>query len=388
MVEPKVDLASTSLFRATPAQIEETRRRRWPHLGGTLSLAEYITRDEEMDVLEHAKEGKMITWVLAPREDPMTLDFMCACRTYKRASLVAYPPSSLSESNSVHETTSYGVAAVFTPPSKRGRGYAGHMMRLLHWVTASRDNLPEFPEAWGAPPEEVADAGGGLFSVLWSDVGEEFYHSAGPSGEGDGWEKRGPVSTVWEVGTEDGDDEGWKWLTQEQLKGLWVHDAGLIRKELENMMVKKGLYEVEHPTALVTCLPTNGVAAFQIPRATYGSNFSMAGGFWGVQSLSNPDTYASWSVEMPPSPPTLIITRLWASEDTFPGLITKIKQAARRSGIQKIEVWNLRAGLKDVAEKTGGRTFLRSEHLPQIVWYGPGKTKNVEWVHNEKFCWC
>lgn len=62
MAEPKVELASLSLFRATPAQIEETRRRRWPHLGGTLSLEEYITRDEKMDVLEHATEGKMITW--------------------------------------------------------------------------------------------------------------------------------------------------------------------------------------------------------------------------------------------------------------------------------------------------------------------------------------
>ncbi|KAG1859208.1 hypothetical protein F4604DRAFT_1589089 [Suillus subluteus] len=388
MVEPKVELASISLFRATPAQIKETRRRRWPHLGGNLSLVEYIKRDEEMDVLEHAKEGKMITWVLAPREDPTTLDFMSACRTYKRASLVAYPPSSVSEPNTVHETTSYGIAAVFTPPSKRGRGYAGHMMRLLHWVIASRDNLPEFPEAWGTPPEEVAGAGGGLFSVLWSDVGEEFYRSAGPGGEGDGWETRGPVSTIWEVDTEEGDDEGWKWLTQEQLKGLWDHDAVLIRKELENMLVENGLHEVARPTALVTCLPTNGVAAFQIPRATYSSNFSMAGGFWGVQSLSNPDTYASWSVEMQPSPPTLIVTRLWASEDTFPGLIAKIKKAARRSGIRKVEVWNLRVGLSNVAEKTGGQTFIRSEHLPQIMWYGPGTTKNAEWVHNEKFCWC
>lgn len=262
------------------------------------------------------------------------------------------------------------------------------MMRLLHWVIASRDNLPEFPEAWGTPPEEVADAGGGLFSVLWSDVGEEFYRSAGPGSEGDGWEKRELVSTVWEVGAEEGDDEGWKWLTQEQLKGLWYHDAGLIRKELENMPVKNGLCEVERPTALVTCLPTNGVAAFQIPRATYTSNFSMAGGLWGVQSLSNPDTYASWSVEMQPSPPMLIVTRLRASEDTFAGLITKIKQVARRSGIRKVELWNLQVGLRDVAEKMGGRTSIQSEHLPQIMWYGPGTTKNVEWVHNEKFCWC
>ncbi|KAG2138385.1 hypothetical protein DEU56DRAFT_802953 [Suillus clintonianus] len=303
---------------------------------------------------------------------------------YKRASLVAYPPSSPSEPNSVHEITSYGVAAVFTPPSKRGRGYAGHMMRLLHWVTASRANLPKFPEAWGTPPEEVADAGGGLFSVLWSDVGDEFYRSAGPGGEGGGWEKRGAVSTVWEVGTEEGDDEGWTWLTQEQLKVLWDHDAGVIQRELENMLVKNGLYGVERPAALVTCLPTNGVAAFQIPRATYGSNFSMAGGFWGVQSSSDPDTYASWSVEMQPPPPALIVTRLSASEEMFPGLIAKIKQAARRSGIRKVEVWNLRVGLRDVAEKAGGRTFIRSEHLPQIVWYGPGTTENVEWVYNEK----
>ncbi|KAG0696240.1 hypothetical protein DFH29DRAFT_951942 [Suillus ampliporus] len=388
MAEPKVDLASISLFRATPAQVEETRRRRWPHLGGTLSLAEYIKRDEEMDVLDHATEGKMITWVLAPREDSTTLDFMSACRTYKRASLIAYPSSSPSEPNSVQETTSYGVAAVFTPPSKRGRGYAGHMMRLLHWVTASRANLPNFPEAWGAPPEEVADAGGGMFSVLWSDVGEGFYRSAGPGGEGGGWEKRGPVSTVWEVGAEEGDDEGWTWLTQEQLKGLWDHDAELIRKELENMPMSDRSYEVEHPAALVTCLPTNGVCGFQIPRATYGSNFSMAGGFWGVQSSSDPDTYASWSVELRPPPSTLIVTRLWASEDTFPGLIAKIKQAARRSGIGRVEVWNLRVRLRNIAEKTGGRTFIRSEHLPQIVWYGPGVTGNVEWAYNEKFCWC
>ncbi|OJA09750.1 hypothetical protein AZE42_01491 [Rhizopogon vesiculosus] len=384
MTEPNVELASLSLFRATPAQIEEFRRRRWPYLGGTLSLAEYIARDEKMDDMEHATEGKLITWVLAPREDSTTLDFMCACRTYKRTGLVAYPSSSPSEPNSVHEVTCYGVAAVSTPPSKRRRGYAGHMMRLLHWVTASRTNFPEFPKAWGAPPEEVADAGGGLFSVLWSDLGEAFYRLAGPEGGGGGWEKRGAVSTIWEVGAEEGDDKGWMWLTQEQLKGLWDRDAELIRKELANMTTSNESYEVERLAALVTCLPSNGVCAFQIPRATYIWNFSMAGGYWGVQSSSDPDTYASWSVDMRPPPPTLMVTRLSASEETFPGLIAQIKLAAKRSGIGKVEVWNLRAGLRAVAEKTGGQTSIRTEGLPQFVWYGPGATENVEWMYNEK----
>ncbi|KAG0691714.1 hypothetical protein DFH29DRAFT_1010385 [Suillus ampliporus] len=353
MAEPKVDLASLSLFRATRAQIEESRHRSFPHWGGTLSLTEYLARDDMMGCGEHAKDGKHITWVLAPRNDPTTLDFMCACETYKRTGLVAYPSSSPSEPNSVHEASGYGVANVFTPPSKRGRGYARRMMSLLHWVNASRTNLPKFPEAWGAPPEEVADSGDGLFSVLYSDVGEEFYRSAGPGGnEGGGWELREAISTIWEVDTEEGDDEGWTWLTHEQLDGLWE---------------------------------PNGVCGFHIPRSTYASDFSIAGRFWGVQSMSDPDTYASWSIDVRPPPPTLIVTRLCASEETFPELISKIKQAARRSGIGKVEVWNLRVGLKEIAEKTGGRTFERNEHLPQIVWYGPGATGNVEWAYNEKW---
>ncbi|KAG1723113.1 uncharacterized protein EDB91DRAFT_1255754 [Suillus paluster] len=370
LVEPKVDLSSLSLFRATRAQVEETWRRTWPQWGGALSLTEYLAREAEMECMDHAKEGKLVIWVLAPRDDPTTLDFMCACETYKRAGLVAYPSSSTSE------------------PNSRGRGYAGHMMHLLHWVIAPRVNLPKFPEAWGAPPEEVAESGEGLFSGLYSDVGEDFYHSAGPGGKGGGWETREAVSTIWEVGMEEGDDTGWTWLMQEQLKELWNRDARRIKKELANMPVSDTSYELEHPTAFVTYLPTNGVCGFHIPRSTWVSNLSMAGGFWGVQSSSSPDTYASWSIDFRPPPPTLIVTRLCAREETFPGLIAKIKQAARRSGIKKVEVWNLRGGLRDVAERTGGRTFIRNEHLPQIMWYGPGATGSIEWVYNEKFGWC
>ncbi|KAG2150248.1 uncharacterized protein EDB93DRAFT_1240282 [Suillus bovinus] len=342
MAESKVDLASLSLFRGTPAQVEESRRRTFPQWGGTLSLTDYLARDVTMESGEHAKDGKLITWVLAPRDDPTTLDFISTCETYKRTGLV-------------HEANCYGVACVFTPPSKRGRGYASHMMSLLHWVTASRANLPKFPEAWGAPPEEVADAGKGLFSVLYSDIGEEFYRSAGPGGKGGGWEKRSEISTIWEVGTEEGDDEGWKWLTEEQLNELWEPPRRHSRHTCQRMV---------------------------------SADSTSQSGFWGVESTRDPGTYASWSVDLRPPPTTLIVTRLCASEEMFPGLIVKIKQAARRSGIEKVEVWNLRVGLKEVAEKTGGRTFMRNEHLPQIVWYGPEITGNVEWAYNEKFCWC
>ncbi|KAG2124366.1 hypothetical protein DEU56DRAFT_759721 [Suillus clintonianus] len=73
------------------------------------------------------------------------------------------------------------------------------------------------------------------------------------------------VLTVWEVGTEDRDDEGWTWLT--------------LQRELENMLVENRLYEVERPVALMMGLPTNGVAAFQIPRQRTAQIF-----LWQVDS--------------------------------------------------------------------------------------------------------
>ncbi|KAG1903332.1 uncharacterized protein F5891DRAFT_1127199 [Suillus fuscotomentosus] len=336
-MESKVDFASLSLFPATRAQVEESWCRTWPQWGGTLSLTEYLAREVEMESMDHAKDGKFITWVLAPRDDPTTLNFMCSCETFKRSGLVAYPSSSTSEPNSVHEVTCYAIASVFTPPSKRGRGYASHMMSLLHWVIASRVNLPKFPEAWGAPPEQVAEASEGLFSCLYSDVGEDFYRSAGPGGKEGGWETQGAVSTIWDVGAEEGDDNEWTWLTQEQLNGLWDRDAGRIKKELEKMLTSDTSYEVERPAAFVTCLPTNGVCGFHISRST-----------------------------------------------DIPGLISKIRQAARRSGIGKVEVWKLGEGLRGIAERTGGQTGIRNEHLPQMMWYGPGTMGNIEWAYNEK----
>jgi len=62
MTERKTDLASLSLFRATPAQVEESRRRTWPQWGGTLSLTEYLARYAELDLVEPAKDGRLITW--------------------------------------------------------------------------------------------------------------------------------------------------------------------------------------------------------------------------------------------------------------------------------------------------------------------------------------
>ncbi|KIJ68755.1 hypothetical protein HYDPIDRAFT_106999 [Hydnomerulius pinastri MD-312] len=389
------DLASLTLFPATPAQVQETRKRTWPQWGGTLTEEQYLERDNQMDVMEHSTDSKRIAWVLAPRGEPETLDFMCACETYKRRGLVRYPGTP-----EVHEATCYGIACVFTPPHKRGKGYASHMMRLLHWVTSGRTseyNLPEFPAEWGAPPPEVEAAGKGLFSILYSDVGDVFYQQAGPGLEkGGGWEARGPISTIWDVPqhgpTEvQSSEKGWTWLNYGDLDALWAKDVQLLTRALKDLPASSPTYHTERPTALVTYLPDNGVGSFHIFRSTFASHNIVSMDVWGVEKTDgNPDlpTYATWSVDVRPLPPTLIVTRINSSEADFPALLGKIQEAARKSGIGKMVVWGLPQHLLKVAADTGGTTFERKNHLPAIKWYGKGTTADMEWVFNEKFCWC
>ncbi|KAH7914629.1 hypothetical protein BJ138DRAFT_1143545 [Hygrophoropsis aurantiaca] len=83
-------LALLSLFPATPEQTIASRKRTFHQWGGGMTEAVYLKRDEIMDVLEHAADGKLLTWLVvisllkslwSLMNDPQTLDFMCSCET-------------------------------------------------------------------------------------------------------------------------------------------------------------------------------------------------------------------------------------------------------------------------------------------------------------------
>ncbi|KAG1887868.1 hypothetical protein F4604DRAFT_1645640 [Suillus subluteus] len=395
------DLAALSLYPATPAQVLETRERTWPHWGGSTTLEQYLQHYERMDEMEHARDGRMTTWVLAPRDDPTTLDFMCACETYKRTGLVAYP--SPNGPNKVNEAPCYGIASVYTPEAKRRKGYGQHMMRLLHWVISSCDDFVEFPKEWGVPPPKVDGAGGAAFSVLYSAVGEDFYGDAGvqAEGKGGGWEVRTPWSWAWEVRGQMEkaprrveESPGWKWVEEGDLDEMWTEDAEFIKNSLEGTPRPDTSYETPSPTAFVSALPDRGVGSFQVVRSLLASGHAVPLKVWGIRKENTGDerwaTYATWAANMW-SMPTLIVTRLAATRETFPGLLEKIKEAARSAGLEKVEVWNLPRDLDGLAEGEGnedGKKYERTRGLPMIKWYGRGETRDVEWFFNERFCWC
>ncbi|OCH93350.1 hypothetical protein OBBRIDRAFT_328171 [Obba rivulosa] len=400
-----MQLASLSLFPATREQTIESRKRTADIWKKDLTVNEYILRDETMDSHEHAAGGRLTTWVLAPRDDPTTLDFMCSCETMHRTGVVA-------NSQGLTEVSCFGIASVYTPPDKGGRGYAGHMMRLLHWALAPRAALPaEFPAVWGPPPDvpSVPGAGTGRFSALYSDIGEDFYRACGPTDQpGQGWLVRGVMQTFRLLPRFDLDngstpaassDGDWGWLTEDNAKIVWECDAEQMKTDVVNRATVTG-------RTVFSFLPNAGVGAFTVQRTMRfkdGAVPVLPTNVWGVALLpggcsdvqealsresKEPLTYATWTLDVRLPPHTLVVTRLRATRKTLPGLLQRIVEAGKRNGVERLEIWGLAADLQDVAGEHGWASENRVEHLSAFKWYGTDPEEQLEWLFNEKFSWC
>ncbi|KAG8220116.1 hypothetical protein J3R82DRAFT_1136 [Butyriboletus roseoflavus] len=254
-------------------------------------------------------------------------------------------------------------------------------------VTSGRTseyNSPQFPVEWGAPPPEVAEAGNGMFSVLYSDIGEKFYEKTGPGIEkAGGWETRSPISTIWEIPRkadvqQSSIDNKWTWLKYDDLDTPWAKDVQFIRRTMENLPESNPDYHNERPTAFVTYLPDEGVGSFHVFRSMFAADSIVSMDIWGVEkkptdSASDRPTHAMWSIDVRPLPPTLIVTRISAAESEFPDLLSHIQEAARKSGIGKMEIWNIPKHLLQIATETASQTFERKEKLSAIKWYSAAR---------------
>ena len=291
-------------------------------------------------------------------------------------------------SRTPEEVIAYGIASVFCPPENRKKGYASHMMRLLHHVLSPVDSLPPFPQEWGAPPSRPPGIGGDAqFSVLYSDVGD-FYKHCGPTPSMAGWHIHTPVSTIWKLKPEDLNqidamDAGSTLLSEQQCIILWDNYTTYITNYISQLPVS--------PRTKFTFLPDKGVAAYLLNRVKEEPALHPKHPLehWGVtvklEGHDSSPAYATWSFDLNLSrPPALVLTVLRASPEAFPSLIKALHRVARQIGANTIDIWNLDAKLVDIAASLGGDTGLRKEHLPAVAWYGPEQSTDIEWVFNEK----
>ncbi|THH32579.1 hypothetical protein EUX98_g1628 [Antrodiella citrinella] len=306
--------------------------------------------------------------------------------SFRRDSIVVRKTSSHAP-GVLEDVKGYGIASVYTPVSKRKNGYARHMMRLLHWVLAPHSSLPAEAFVWGAPPQPTSSTGNATFSVLYSDVGPDFYHGCGPDGvPRTGWAANGAVHTAWNVGAQASREQGttaeWKWLSKDDVVQLYENEAEAMKQDV--------VASAPIGTSF-SFLPNNGVGLFNINRTMVFEENSIVPILlcesWGVSLVKSNDvspTFATWTLDARNHGTALVITRLRVQPAGLADLLAQVQEVARGINAYSVEAWNLSEDLKAEAARIGGTTEERKDHLPAYKWYGKETNDEVHWLFNEK----
>ncbi|KAG8969109.1 hypothetical protein FRC03_004424 [Tulasnella sp. 419] len=134
-------LDSLTIKPANAKQTRISREATFNEWNRGLTLEQYINREVRLEQCDFAADGNLTTWVLVPRENLETDDILCSCETYRRKVAVKD-----NDETNLKFAIGYGIASVYTREHLRSNGYAGHMMKLLHWVLGAKDSFPPFPQ--------------------------------------------------------------------------------------------------------------------------------------------------------------------------------------------------------------------------------------------------
>ncbi|KAF8734183.1 Serine threonine specific protein phosphatase Sit4, partial [Rhizoctonia solani] len=365
----RLPLDKLELRRASRAQEIHSRKSTAVQWAKWYDMEGYLGRLEYLESLDHANDGRLVTWVLVPANEPETLEILSTCQTYKRDILVI--PAG--ETRSVQDV-GYAIASVFTPIQHRGKGYAARMMSLLHFALARPEGVPSFPKEWGNPPGLVQEPG--LVSVLYSGVGT--YYSRCAPGDGSGWTIVGTRTIEWAVPSRTIElDSGVELLSMEEAVSTFVANAVDFKQHLES----RG----PSPVLRFAFKPTAGWCRYQMIRDQESPVYVVSRPqSWGARIRHGSEThYIVWTYRPSKDPnPKLIVINIHATSRTFPALIRAAIWVAEKEQHQLVEAWNLGVDLSSAIEETRGRVYERTGQLPALKWYG--QEQEIDWVDNNK----
>ncbi|KAJ9097608.1 hypothetical protein QFC21_004642 [Naganishia friedmannii] len=314
----------------------------------------------------------------------------------------------------VKDVTSYVLTAVVTPPHHRKKGYATHMLSLLHYALAlPLPATPSFPEDdYGPPPAAEHSPRDATFSTLWSDVGRDFYRSI-RIGRGErsreGWVVGADREVRYELPPSNGEENGSTALPQGWRSFPSVSD---IPSELLDTLSLRTLITARGDTSAKTLAydaPTSpGILDFTIARAVRFTPAKVLERNEGAiqhvyinETTVPPSLIVLAPTYTPNEPHTLKISYLSltppvAEEETaqqYADLFTILYSRARMYSCTQVEGWQLPQPLIDAWEEwtrdNGGKlvSHVRDEHLGALAWYGEGPGEEVAMVGGQFYAW-
>ncbi|KAF2189578.1 hypothetical protein K469DRAFT_700800 [Zopfia rhizophila CBS 207.26] len=370
---------------------------------GALSLLAYLRREEVLSKQSLTRDGGITYWILidtAAKENPLDPASpirlpLASCETYRKKALVWHD-------GRVHETISHGIGSVFCAPHLRRRGYGARMMQELGKVLKTHQTTKE---------NEC------LFSVLFSDIGKEFYAEYG-------WEPFNSVHVSVPAGMSKNIDlkgiPSAQPLYEDDLEELCKLDEALIRKSLES--------RANNSNTAVALIPDIETIRWHHAREDFvGTELhskapKVKGAIVGSEKGKRIWCYWTrmWYNQNPKEAKgnTLHLLRLviedearsnWEGsgtnhvngssadhkhDDAIAALLLMAQREAQEWNMEEVEVWNPTSATVSAAQMLDPNAAVVNrdkESITSLKWFPPHEghvAESIDWIGNEKYGWC
>lgn len=354
---------------------------------GALSLEAYLKREELLVNQDLTKDGGLTPWFLVYQPEgtkDADRQVLCGCESIKKKALIA-------RNGKVKEVVAHGIASVFCPETMRGRGYAGRMM------TEVGTKL----EGW-----QAGDAGS-AFSVLYSDIGKDFYAARG-------W-KPFPSSHIALPASADMPSgiPSTQPLKAQDLAELCKLDEQLLQSRLSQLasdgktsaalvpdvrtldwhharedFIAKELHN-RHPEIKGAVAEHDGKRTWCIWTRVWTNPNEEAGDTLHILRLASEDpSFADFEPGNEASAQKMQDTDLTTA---IAALFAAAQREAKEWSMDHVELWNPTSLTLAAARKVISKAEIvhrERESIASLRWYGEGDGSDVRWVCNEKFGWC
>jgi GNAT superfamily N-acetyltransferase len=383
--------ASEELVLVQATELERTQC--W-HLNahawrGPLSPTQYLQREVYLERQPLVSDGKITFWLLTLKDFHQTdkssaRPILASCETLLKDAYIA-------QDGHLTQVLAHAVGSVFCRPEYRGKGYASRMMSEL----ATR--LGKL--AWQQPK----DASRGHFSVLYSDIGQQFYAK-------NGWKPMSSTHITLRPIDQAAYDHACQRLDLPPVEDLRSMDLGAICQtaisQIESELITKSSMDATK-RSYVAVRPDYKHMDWHFAREDFFAS-ALYSSYPEVKGTIDRKTGCAliWSRVFQESPEqsglAMLKTIIPAHYDTatentadleksIAALLLRAQLEATASNMRAgVEVWNpekviLRAAKVLANEEDVEVVTRKDEHICSLRWEGEG---HVEWLANEKYAWC
>lgn len=395
---PSADHPDLVLAESTKSELQHVWSLHHLMWGPALRLEDYLAREEFLMTVPLAKNGGVTHWILTDRNAPPdNRPIYASCESLRKRALASrlWPDGPVLQDGIAH-----GIASVFTNPKYRGKGYASRMMkelgpRLAEWSEGRKE--PKEGEG-----EETTAVARSLFSVLYSDIGKEFYAK-------NGWAAFESTHLCFKPAPAGAPD-----TPASRAKPLGYHDLAMLCHLDEKLLRGKMLQRARglSPGGQQVCaalLPDLDQFLWHLMREDFmtkhifhktptvrGASYGEAGrriwavwtrGYYGGLEKIEGNTFHILRVvvEDEEACPEEYVA------EGFRNIIQLAQAEAAEWRSFDIQMWNPSQLLRNAADKSGLEYTLvdrEKDSIASLMWYGAEPTETVDWVANEKFAWC